>query len=163
MRLEVGKIDKAHGVQGDVVVTLLTDRTERLDAGAVLFRSDGVEFTVVKARPHQHRFIVEFKQIRGREQADEARGTMLFADPIDDPDVLWMHDLIGAAVVDVDGNQLGMVESVEENPASDILVLEDDKLIPLTFLVEQQPDKTLIVDLPDGLFDPINAAADAED
>ena len=54
VRLEVGKIDKAHGVLGDVVVTLLSDRTERLDVGAVLFRDDGFNFTVKKSRPHQH-------------------------------------------------------------------------------------------------------------
>ena len=158
MRLEVGKIDKAHGVQGDVVVTLLSDRTERLDVGAVLFRDDGFEFTVKKSRPHQHRFIVEFAEIRGREAADAARGTMLFGDPIEDPDTLWVHELIGAAVVDVDGNSLGMTVSVLENPASDLLVLEDDSLIPLTFLVERLEDGTLVVDPPEGLFDPIDAA-----
>ena len=160
MRLEVGKIDKAHGVQGDVVVTLLSDRTERLDVGAVLFRDDGFEFTVKKSQPHQHRFIVEFAEIGGREAADAARGTMLFGDPIDDPDTLWVHELIGAAVVDVDGNSLGMTVSVLENPASDLLVLEDDSLIPLTFLVERLEDGTLVVDPPEGLFDPIDAAGE---
>jgi 16S rRNA processing protein RimM len=160
MRLEVGNIDKAHGVQGDVVVTLLSDRTERLDVGAVLFRDDGFRFTVKKSRPHQHRFIVEFAEIRGREAADAARGTMLFGDPIEDPDTLWVHELIGAPVVDADGNRLGTTVSVLENPASDLLVLEDDSLIPLTFLVERLEDGTLVVDPPEGLFDPIDPAGE---
>jgi len=157
VRLEVGKIDKAHGVHGDVVVTLLSDRTERLDAGAVLFRYDHTSFTVVKSRPHQHRFIVEFAEIKGREAADAARGTMLFGDPIDDPDTLWVHELIGASVVDLNDEPLGTVESVLENPASDILVLEGDKFVPLTFYVSQRDDGTIVVDPPDGLFDPIDA------
>ena len=156
MRLEVGKIDKPHGVHGDVVVTLLSDRTERLDVGAVLFRDDGFQFTVNKSRPHQHRFIVEFAQIRGREAAEAARGIMLFGDPIDDPDTVWVHDLIDASVIDLDGNELGEVESVLENPASDLLVLRDQKLIPLTFFVEQRGDGTIVVDPPHGLFDPID-------
>jgi len=160
MRLEVGKIDKAHGVHGDVVVTLLSDRTERLDAGSVLFRDDGMELTVAKSRPHQHRYIVQFDQIRGRDQADEFRGTLLFGDPIDDPDVIWIHDLIGSAVEDTDGALLGTVESVLANPASDLLVLEDESLIPLTFYVEQRGDGTVVVDPPDGLFDPIDADGD---
>lgn len=159
MRLEVGKIDKAHGVRGDVVVTLLTDRDERLAPGAELFH-DGGSYTVVSSRPHQHRYIVTFAEINGREQADEARGTMLSADPIDDPDVLWIHDLIDSPVVDVDGQPLGTVVTVEQNPASDLLVLDDDSLIPLTFLVEQQQDGTLVVDPPEGLFDPIHASGD---
>lgn len=153
MRLEVGKIDKAHGVHGDVVVTLLSDRTERLDAGSVLFLDDGFELTVAKSRPHQHRFIVEFAQIKGRDHADEFRQTLLYGDPIDDPDVLWVHDLIGSPVVDLAETALGVVESVQENPASDLLVLEDEGLIPLTFFVEQRADGTIVVDPPAGLLE----------
>lgn len=156
-RLEVGKIDKAHGVHGDVVVTLLSDRTERLDVGAVLFRDDGFQFTVKKSRPHQHRFIVQFAEIRGREAADSFRGTMLFGDPIEDADTLWVHELIDSRVIDTDGAELGTVASVLENPASDLLVLEDESLIPLTFYVETLDDGTLVVDPPEGLFDPIDA------
>ena len=78
-------------------------------------------------------------------------------DPIEDPDTLWVHELIGADVIDVDGEPLGTVESVLENPASDILVLEDERLIPLTFFVERRDDGTIVVDPPDGLFDPIDA------
>lgn len=152
MRLEVGKIDKPHGVHGDVVVTLLSDRTERLESGSVLFRDDGVELVVAKSRPHQHRFIVEFEQIKGREQADEFRGTLLYGDPIDDPDAIWIHDLIGSPVVDLDETSLGTVEAVQANPASDLLVLEDEALIPLTFFVEQRADGTIVVDPPAGLL-----------
>ena len=157
MRLEVGKIDKAHGVHGDVVVTLLSDRTERLDVGAVLFRDDGLQLTVRASRPHQHRFIVQFDEIRGRDQADDHRGTTLYGDPIEDADTLWVHDLIHSPVVDTNDEPLGTVESVLENPASDLLVLEDDRLIPLTFFVEQRADGTIVVDPPEGLFDPIDA------
>lgn len=153
MRLEVGRIDKPHGVHGDVVVSLSTDRTERVEKDAQLFRDDGFELTVVRSRPHQQRYIVEFEQIKGRDQADEFRGTVLYAEPIDDPDVLWVHELIGAPVVDLDGESIGMVESVLENPASDLLVLEDEGLIPLTFVIEQREDRTIVVDLPAGLLD----------
>lgn len=152
MRLEVGKIDKAHGVRGDVVVSLLSDRTERLDVGSLLFHEGGV-FTVVASQPHQHRFLVTFAEITGRESADAARGTTLYADAIDDPDVLWVHDLIGRPVVTIGEVDLGVVDAVEENPASDLLVLDDGSLIPLTFFVDQRLDGTIVVDPPDGLFD----------
>ena len=35
-RLEVGRIHKAHGLAGDLVVSLSTNRQERVDPGAVL-------------------------------------------------------------------------------------------------------------------------------
>ena len=41
----------------------------------------------------------------------------------DDDDTLWIHELIGAEVVGVDGRSYGAVEAVEANPASDLLVL----------------------------------------
>ena len=156
MRLEVGYIAKAHGVMGEVVVKLITDRHERVEPGAVLFY-DGGSFTVDSSRPHQDRFLVKFREITSREQAYEARGTTLMADAIDDPDAIWIHDLIGKPVVDTEGEALGTVESVLENPASDLLELDGGELIPLTFYVEQRDDGTIVVDPPEGLFDPIDA------
>jgi 16S rRNA processing protein RimM len=44
------------------------------------------------------------------------------------------------------------VESVQANPASDLLVLEDGGLIPLTFLVSHE-DGRVVVDPPAGLLD----------
>lgn len=155
MRLEVGRIDKAHGLTGDVVVTLISDRVERLDAGATLEHDAGL-YTVEHARAHQHRFIVKFRELATREQAQNARGTMLYGEPIDDPDVLWVHDLISSRVVDTQGNGLGSVVAVEENPASDLLVLDNDGLVPLTFFVERLDDGTIVVDPPEGLLAPID-------
>jgi hypothetical protein len=51
-----------------------------------------------------------------------------------------------------DGAELGVVESIEQNPASNLLVLETGGLIPLHFLVERRDD-ALVVDIPDGLLD----------
>lgn len=158
MKLEVGRIDKAHGVRGDVVVSLVTDRVERVAPGSVLYRDDGQTLTVTSSRPHQTRFIVKFVGFDDREDADQARGTTLFAEPLDDPDVLWVHELVGRRVVDLADSELGTVESVEQNPASDLLVLEGGALVPLTFFIEIADDGAVVVDPPDGLFDPIDAA-----
>ena len=63
-----------------------------------------------------------------------------------------MHDLIGAQVVDTRGALIGVVETVEANPASDLLVLGDGRLIPLRFIVARQPGR-LTADLPPGLLE----------
>jgi len=148
--LEIGRISKAHGLRGDVVVSLLSDRTERLNSGAVLF-ADGEELTVVSSRPHQHKFLVLFEGYASRERAETLRGKLLTAPPIDDPDTLWVHDLIDVDVFDIDGTLLGHTEAVQDNPASDLLVLEDGGLIPLTFFVELT-EAGIVVDPPDGLL-----------
>lgn len=150
--LEVGRVAKAHGLRGEVVVALSTDRTERLDPGTVL-HSDRGDLVVVSSRPHQHRWIVQFEGVHSREAADALHGVLLRAEPLDDPEALFVHELIGAAVVDVDGNAVGTVESVEQNPASNLLVLDGGALIPVRFVVGRDDEGTLTVDLPDGLLD----------
>ena len=47
---------------------------------------------------------------------------------------------------------LGRVVSVEANPAHDLLVLDRGPLIPMVFVVEQDPE-VVVVELPEGLLD----------
>ena len=150
-RLEVGSIGKAHGLRGEVQVRLTTDRTERLDAGSELHTDDGT-LVVASSRPHQNSWLVRFEGVDDRSGAEALRGVVLQADPIDDPDTLWVHELIGAAIVETDGTERGIVESVQANPASDLLVADTGALVPLTFVVELSDD-VVVVDAPAGLFD----------
>lgn len=149
--LEVGRVAKAHGLRGEVIVALSTDRTERLDPGTVLFSDDG-ELTVVTAQPHQRRWIVQFAGVESREAAEALHGLVLRAEPLDDPDALFVHELIGSEVVDEAGTVLGTVESVEQNPASNLLVLDGGALVPVRFITAREEDR-LVVDVPQGLLD----------
>ena len=149
--LEVGRITKAHGVRGEVVVVLTTDRTERLDAGSELQTARGT-LRIVASRPHQQSWLVTFDGVTTRTDAEALRGTALLAEPIDDEGVDWVHELIGARVATVRGDDLGTVASVEENPAADLLVLDGGTLIPMTFVVESGGGR-VVVDLPEGLLD----------
>jgi 16S rRNA processing protein RimM len=151
--LQVARVVKPHGLRGDVVVSLSTNRTERLAPGSVLSTEDGRPMRVVRSTPHGNRFIVTFEGLSGIDDAEGLRGTELFAPPLADPDELWVHELIGAEVVDADGTVLGTVESVQENPASDLLVLQDGGLIPLRFVVSNDPGVRVTVVVPDGLLD----------
>ena len=151
--LEVGRIDKPHGVHGEVVVTLITHRTERLLPGAVLQTGRGA-VTVESSRPHQRRHLVRFDRIADRDQAEKWRGVMLSAPPIDDDDgTLWVHQLVGAVVVDQHGTQHSTVVALIENPASDLLELANGRLVPLVFMTAFQPGVRIDVDVPAGLLD----------
>jgi 16S rRNA processing protein RimM len=147
----VGRIAKPHGVKGEVVVELVTDRLERVAPGSVL-TCKGRALEVVSSRPHQGRHLVTFAGVADRNAAEDLRGAVLSAPPLDDPDVLWVHDMIGATVVDQTGAELGTVAAVEANPASDLLVLDGGGLVPLRFLVSEEPGR-LTVDVPLGLLD----------
>jgi 16S rRNA processing protein RimM len=151
--LEVGRIARPHGLRGEVVVDLVTDRVERLAPGSRLAtRRDGFALEVEASRPHQGRFIVRFAGVHDREAADGLRSLVLLAEPIDDPTELWVHDAVGAAVVDVSGTPCGVVAAVVANPASDLLELDTGALVPAVFVVSHAPGR-IVIDPPAGLLD----------
>jgi 16S rRNA processing protein RimM len=148
----VGRITKTHGVRGDVLVQLTTERTERLDPGAVL-ETDRGPLTVVRSSPHHDRWIVHFDGFSVREEADTWRGVILRAEALDDDDdELWVHELIGATVSLGDGTAVGTVEEVQANPASDLLVLDSGALVPIVFVTDRA-DGAITIDPPEGLLD----------
>lgn len=163
--LEIGLVTKAHGLHGEVVVDLVTNRLGRLSPGRQLTArprpavpgrapegDSSVELTVRASRPFQRRHLVSFEGIASREAAERLRGALLFAPPEEDPDALFVHELIGSEVVDSSGISHGRVVAVEANPASDLLVGEEGWLVPLRFVVERQ-GRRLVVDGPEGLFE----------
>lgn len=149
--LEIGRIAKPLGLKGEVVVALTTDRTERLDPGAVV-ETDRGPLTVVAAHPHQHRWRVLFEGYHSREDADALHGLVLRAAPIEDDDTWFVHDLIDSDVVLADGTVVGRCVAVVENPAYDMLEIESGALIPMPFVVEVGDDG-IVIEPPDGLLD----------
>ena len=152
-RLEVGRIGRAHGLSGELAVTFTSDREERLIPGSVLYAEER-RLVVTASRPHQHRWLVTFEAVSDRNAAEALLGVVLTADPMPTTDdgELWIHDLVGSEVRDPAGLRLGEVIAIEANPASDLLVLDGDRLVPLTFLVDRAPG-VLVVDVPAGLLD----------
>lgn len=150
--LEIGFVGRPHGLRGDVLVRLTSNHPERLDAGSVL-DAEGAPLTVRVSQPHKDRFLVSFDEVTSREAAEALGGTPLRAPAVeDDRDGYWVHDLIGATVLDLEGVARGTVVEVLANPASDILVLDAGPLVPLGF-ASWDDEGNLVVDGPDGLLD----------
>ena len=125
-----------------------------MDPGTELASARGT-LTVVWSKPFgPDRYIVQFEGVADRGAADSLRGLELEAEPIDAPDTLWVHELVGATVRDAVGTELGRIASVEANPASDLIVLESGGLIPVRFVTQHDPAaQTVDVDIPEGLLD----------
>jgi 16S rRNA processing protein RimM len=151
--LLVGRIVKPHGLRGEVIISLSTNREERVAPGSVLFDASGERFEVRRSSPHRGRHIVTLAGVDGIDAAEALRDRELFAPPMEDPDALWIHDLIGSDVADVSGTRLGTVVTVHANPASDLMVLNGGGMIPLRFVVANDPGKLVTVDIPEGLLD----------
>ncbi len=154
--LDVGRVVKPHGLKGQVVVELWTNRTERVARGTHLHSAErDLEITAASPLPGvggQARWLVAFSGVSTREEADALRGVVLQAPPLEVEGAMWVHEMVGSELFDTSGAVVGTVEAVEANPASDLLVLADGRVIPLTFVSSESG--RLVVDGPPGLLDP---------
>ena len=160
----MGRIVKAHGIRGEVVVEAVSNRPERFAPGAVLYAGERA-LSVRRASPQggpdpagrvpRARWIVSFEGVDDRNTAERLRDTVLVGDVLDyddDAGDLWVHELVGSEMFDPAGRVLSRVAAVEANPASDLLVLESGHLVPMVFVVEAGAGR-VVVDPPAGLLD----------
>ncbi len=166
-RILVGRIVKPHGLSGEVVVEVHTDRLERFDPGARLHSKDRT-FVVVANRPHQGRLLVRFEGVADRTVAERLRGIRLEADRPEpaDAETYDYDELVGMQVLADDGRELGTVRDVVQLPAAaayDLLEVERADgsrwLLPAAAdYVEAREDDQgrgvlVVVDPPEGLVE----------
>jgi 16S rRNA processing protein RimM len=153
--LEIGRLGRPHGLRGEVMASLTTDRAERVAAGSRWW-IDGRAVIVESARPHQGRYRVKLAGVDDRNAASALTGQYVYGAPLpmadNDDGVLWVHRVIGAEVFDRSGRAHGRVVAVEANPAHDLLVLDGGALVPVVFVVEHAHDR-VVLDPPAGLLD----------
>lgn len=161
----IGRVVKAHGIRGEVVVYPLSDVPGRFDPGVEVV-IDGVARTITASREHQGRLLLGLAGVVGRDAAERLRGQALLAEPVDlsDAETFFAHELVGCEVVHVDGRALGVVSALIELPPAagyDLLEVEREGaswLLPcaddLVEAVEADDGTiTLVVDPPEGLVD----------
>lgn len=164
-----GRIVKAHGIRGEVVVEVHTDAPEqRFAEGAVLearHRDGSVStLTVRVARPHAGRLLVTFVGVAGRERAEALRGTLLTVglpeEDLDDPDEFHDHQLEGLTVELDDGSAVGTVEEVVHGPGGELLVVRrvggGHALVPFVRAIVPTVDLEsgrIVLMPPEGLLD----------
>jgi len=130
--LAVGRIVKAFGIKGELVVQPLTDKPARFrnlkrvfvgkDAGSV---SD-VRVGRVHVEPRGVRLCIE--GVADRTAAERLVGSLLFVDErnrIKIPSgTYFVHDIVGLAVHDESGKRIGSVREVLRLPGHDVYVLD---------------------------------------
>ncbi len=140
---------------GDVFFVLSTDRVERAAVGSKLWVRDRWR-TVTASSNASSKWRVHLEGIDDRTAAEALAGVKVYAEAIEDDDALWVHHLIGASVIEVNGIDRGRCVSVVANPASDLLELDSGALVPVAFVtgVDVSGGVPLVtIDPPDGLFE----------
>ena len=129
MRLNVGRIGRAHGILGEATIEVRTDEPERRFAvGAEVLTETG-KLTVSSARVHNGILLLGFKGYSDRNAIEKLRNTLLYAEvdinePGLDEDDYHIQQLIGLRAELEDGTEFGTVSDVLNLPAQDCLAIK---------------------------------------
>jgi 16S rRNA processing protein RimM len=143
MKLNVGRIGKAHGILGEATIEVRTDEAEdRFALGAVLETESHGNLTVASARVHNGILLLSFEGIEDRNAIETLRNELLYADvdidaPGVDEDDYHVLQLIGCKAFLVDGDEFGEVSEVLNLPGQDVLVIKSDSAETLIPFVRQ--------------------------
>ena len=172
----VGRVRKAHGIRGEVVVETITDAPDAIFAsGRRVFAGTAtgepapnrVELHVATVRPFNDGFLVGFAEVPDRTVAETWRGRYLLlpADEVAPPadDEVYVHELVGMRVQLAGGERVGTVEDTYELPqglAIDVrreapreqetVMLQYDER---TIASVDRASRVIVVTPPDGLLE----------
>ena len=181
MELTVGRVVKAHGVSGEVLVEIRTDDpAARFASGSTLrakrSRDDGPlrSYVVDTVREHSGRLLVRLVGVASRDAADALRGSLFVVDsddlpPIDEPDTYYDHQLEGLSVRTTTGQDVGVVAEVLHTAAGELLAVrrrsvgetgestgQSEVLVPFVSAIVPSvslDDGIIEIDPPEGLLD----------
>jgi 16S rRNA processing protein RimM len=163
----VGRIARAHGIRGQVIVNLETDfPDERFTPGATMYTERGgalTPLTLTTVRFQNGRPVIGVEGVETMSEAEQLAGLQLRV-PLEQlarlpEDTFYHHDLVGCQVMTQDGQNVGMVEGVEGTFEGSRLVVSGARgeiLIPLAKDICRTIDvagKRIVIDPPDGLLD----------
>jgi 16S rRNA processing protein RimM len=163
----VGRIARAHGIRGQVIVNLETDfpvARFRTDSELFVCRNGIVQPVRVSSVRFQHdRPVLGLEGVETMNDAEALSGLELRV-PAEQliplpPNTYYHHDLIGCRVETRDGTPVGEVEAVDASSGGTRLVVDDrgeEILIPLAADICPIIDvnaKRIVVDAPEGLLE----------
>jgi 16S rRNA processing protein RimM len=139
MRLNVGRIGRAHGILGEATIEVRTDLAEeRFAVGAQLETDSHGVLIVVSTRVHNGILLLGFNGISDRNSVEKLRDVLLYSEvDIDElgfeEDDYHVLQLVGCKAYLVDGDLLGEVTEVLNLPGQDVLSIKTESgevLIP---------------------------------
>lgn len=155
----VAQVGAAHGIQGEFRLNShMDDPVSVLEYNPLLGADGKPALEITAAREHKGALIVRARQAPDRTAAEKLNGLKLYIDRAELPEVeedeYYITDLIGMAVVDVDGNPVGRVLNVDNFGAGDLLDIKplEGPSFYLLFTDENVPEvdleaKRIVVDL----------------
>ncbi len=161
----LGVVVGAQGLDGAVKVKTFTENPENFGAYGALHTKDGRKFVIRKIRAAKDgTAFVRFDGVADRFAAEALKGTELFVArkvlPPPQEEEFYYADLIGLAAVDGEGRVLGLVSSLHNFGAGDVIAIEkpdgSDMLLPFTREIVPEIDMEagrVVIAVPDETSD----------
>jgi 16S rRNA processing protein RimM len=144
----------AHGVRGEVRLKLFGEGADALRAFSV-FEAGTRQLTLKTIRPANQGAVASFAEITDRSMAESLRGTVLTVPRSSLPELgegeYYHHDLLGLPCKSTNGTDIGIVHTIDNFGAGDILEIErpDGKrfMVPMTLAaVPHWDDEVLTIE-----------------
>jgi len=162
--LAVGFLRRAHGLQGEMVMDILTDFPERLVRGKIVYAGDEhVRLTIRSLRSKGKQVLIAFEEIGDPESAAPYRNQYLFVRSDEIPPLpegeYYHHELLGLNVFTPGGKRLGTLVEILETGANDVYIIRDEDsaselLVPAVqeFILEiRLAERMIIISPPEWL------------
>jgi 16S rRNA processing protein RimM len=126
--LAVGFLRRPHGVKGEILMDVLSDYPERLQRNnQVLVGEEHEAYLIRSVRNHSQALLIAFTGIENPEQAGLLRNKPVYVQAAALPELpegsYYHHQLIGLAVVDNEGQNLGTLSEILETGANEVYVV----------------------------------------
>ncbi len=136
--LVVGKLRHPHGLKGEILMEVITDFPERLQAGVQVYAGEPPRPLHIRSRrKHGQGLLLGFEGYDSPETVGELRNALVFVSTADRPPLppgeYYHHQLIGLRVISEDGQELGRLVEIMTTPANDVYVVRGagpDLLLP---------------------------------
>ena len=137
--LVVGLLRRAHGLQGEILMEVITDFPDRLTANAPVFLGPKHRPAFIESsRAASRGMLVRLRGVENSEAADAYRGQQVFVASAGRPALqsghYYHHQLLGSDVVDEKGNPIGKLAEILQTGANDVYVVkpaaEKELLLP---------------------------------
>lgn len=130
-KVAIGKILRAWGVKGELLILPLTDELSRFTQVEKVFIADSENkeaiYRIKRSRIFQGKVLLQLESVENREKANSLKGKYLEISKENVPslpdDRYYIFELIGSQVKSFKGERIGEVKEVLFFPANDILVV----------------------------------------
>lgn len=164
--LAIGRVVRAHGIRGELSVTVLTDFPERFQETEWVYvgnESEAQPYRIEKHRWHKKNVLLTLDGVINRTQAEQLRGQLIQipieeAMPLADGDY-YRYQFVNVQVVTTKGDSLGRIVDIIETGANDVFIIKNEaqQEILLPFIpdvvkeIDLEQDR-VVVELIEGLI-----------